>query len=121
MKILSSSGFECEKKLSTTLEDLFNQSDVVYEHQGKNKGLNVTYVRYFDQYLQEQSIYDGEATGVPFYEIAALLILKKNNGFVDANRLYYNTTEKFLAAFDPEDINEALSIHSSTKNKAPTL
>lgn len=111
MNVLKSSGFECEKKMATTLEDLFNQSDVLYEHKGSEKNLNVTYVRYFDQYMQENGIYDSEETGVPFYEVSALLILMKNNGYVDALRLYYNDTDKFLASFNTEDIPEALSIY----------
>jgi hypothetical protein len=113
MKIFSSSGFECEKKLPTTLEDLFNQSDVSYEHNGEKRNLNVTYVRYFDQYMQENEIYDGEETGIPFYDIAALLILIKNNGYVDGVRLYYNNTEKFLASFNKDDISEAISMYKS--------
>lgn len=113
MKIIHSSGFECEKKLSTTLEDLFNQSDVTYMHQGQERKLNVTYVRYFEQYMQENQIYDAEKTGVPFYKVAALLILLTNKGYVEANRLYYNDTNEFLAAFNQEQISEALQIYTS--------
>jgi hypothetical protein len=111
MKIFSSSGFEMEKKLPTTLEDLFNQSDVSYEHNKEKRNLNVTYVRYFDQYMKENGIYDCEETGIPFYHIAALLILIKNKGYVDVLRLYYNTTDKFLASFNQDDIPEAISMY----------
>ncbi len=110
MNIISCSGFECEKKLPTTLEDLFNQSDVVYEINQSKKHLNVTYVRYFDTYLLEQNIYDTEKTGIPFYHICALLILLKQ-GTVDAQRLYYNDTQKFLRAFNPADIDKVLNIY----------
>lgn len=113
MKIRSCSGFECEKAQNNSPEDLFNQSDVNYEHQGEEKVLNVTYVRYFDQYLQEQGIYDMEKTDVPFYQIYALLILLKNGGYVDAYRLYISDTEQFLASFDQKQIDEALSIYQS--------
>lgn len=114
MNIYSSSGFECEKKLPTTLEDLFNQSDVLYDHQGKKRNLNITYVRYFDQYMKENGIYDEEEAKIPFYQVAALLILMKNKGYVDALRLYYNNTDKFLASFNIEDIPKALTIHKSS-------
>jgi len=113
MKIRRSSGFECEKQLPTTLEDLFNQSDVVYELNGEEKQLNITYVRYFDQYLKEQNIYNDEETGVPFYDIAALLILLKHKGNIEARRLYYNDTKEFLNAFKTEDIPQALDIYKS--------
>jgi hypothetical protein len=113
MKIIRSSGFECEKKLPTTLEDLFNQSNVVYAYNGKEKMLNVTYLRYFDQYLKEQNIYNEEDTGVPFYEISALLILMNYHGLVEATRLYFNNTNEFLHSFKQEDIKEALSIYKS--------
>lgn len=113
MKIFKSHGFECEKKLSTTLEDLFNQSDVIYAYEGAERKLNVTYVRYFDQYLQEQGIYNQEETGVPFYHIAALLILMKQGGYVSDHRLYYNDTEQFLKAFNQEDIHKALELYKS--------
>ncbi|WP_202081030.1 hypothetical protein [Caldalkalibacillus salinus] len=113
MDILYSTGFECEKKLPTTLEDLFNQSDVTYHYEGEERQLNVTYVRYFDQYMQEQGIYDAEKTGVPFYHIAALLILMNHKGYVQGNRLYYNDTDQFLQAFNQEDIPKALDIYQS--------
>ncbi|WP_025028288.1 hypothetical protein [Caldalkalibacillus mannanilyticus] len=113
MKIYHCSGFECEKQLPTTLEDLFNQSDVLYDIDGSEKKLNVTYVRYFDQYLKEQAIYNEEETGVPFYHIAALLILMKHGGQIDASRLYYNDTKEFMNAFNTQDIPEAISIFKS--------
>jgi hypothetical protein len=115
MNVISCSGFECEKKLPTTLEDLFNQSDVVYLHEGVERKLNVTYVRYFDQYMQEQGIYSAEETGVPFYHIAALLILMKHNGYVADQRLYFNETEPFLRAFRREDIGQAVKIYQEKK------
>lgn len=111
MKIISCSGFECEKELKTTLEDLFNQSDVVYEYEGQERTLNVTYVRYFDEYLNENQIYEHEE--IPFYQIAALLILLKSNGYVDDKRLYFNDTEKFLKSFHKDDIPKALEIYQS--------
>lgn len=116
MNIVSCSGFECEKKLPTTLEDLFNQSDVVYMHEGKERKLNVTYVRYFDQYVHEQGIYSSEETGVPFYHLVALLVLMKNDGYVADQRLYFNDTEAFLRAFRREDIRQALTLYKE-KNK----
>lgn len=113
MKIYKSSGYEMEKKLPTTLEDLFNLSQVEYDQNGEKKDLFVTYVRYFDQYLQENGIFKEEEHGIPFYHIAALLILIKNNGHVDAERLYFNDTDKFLSSFNKEDIDEAISIYKS--------
>lgn len=113
MKIYKSHGFECEKKLPTTLEDLFNQSIVEYEYEGQKRVLTVTYVRYFDQYVQENDIYNAEETNVPFYHIVALLVLMKNNGYVEGERLYYNNTKQFLNAFNKEDIDKALSTYNS--------
>ncbi|MDQ0340323.1 hypothetical protein J2S00_003132 [Caldalkalibacillus uzonensis] len=113
MKIYHCSGFECEKALPTTMEDQFNESEVVYDHLGEKRTLTVTYVRYFDTYVQENNIYDAGQTGVPFYHLVALLVLMKHHGFVDARRLYYNDTKKFLKAFNQEDIEQALSIYRS--------
>lgn len=113
MNILKSSGYEMEKQLPTTLEDLFNLSQVQYEDSGIKKELYVTYVRYFDQYLKENNIYNEEETELSFYHIAALLILLKNNGHVDAERLYFNSTDTFLASFNKTDIEEAISIYKS--------
>lgn len=116
MQIVSSSGYECEKELPTTLEDLFNKSDVLYNHEGKKRKLNITYVRYFEEYMKEQNIYNPDEAGVPFYHLCALLILMKNNGFVDGDHQYYNDTTKFLRAFNQKDIPEALSIYKSLQN-----
>lgn len=116
MQILSSSGYECEKHLPNSPADMFNKSDVTYMYDNKKRHLNITYVRYFEQYMQEENIYNPEETGVPFYQICALLILMKNNGFVDAEMLYYNNTKNFLNAFNQEDIPEAISIYKSLQN-----
>src|SRR5690625_4913784 len=111
MKIFQSSGFEYEKAMPASPEDLFNESEVVYEYEGKKRTLTVTYVRYFDTYLAENNIYDADQTGVSFYEVAALLILMKNEGYVAGQRLYYSDTEQFMAAFDQEEIDRAMEIY----------
>jgi hypothetical protein len=113
MKILSSSGLECVKKLPTSPEDFFNQSEVSYDHNGQRRILKLTYVRYFEQYMEENGIYNAEEMGLPFYHIAALLILMKNNGYVDGDQLYYNSTDRFLASFNQDDIPEAISMYKS--------
>mgnify|MGYP001291917891 CR=1 FL=1 len=111
MNIYKSTGFECEKALPNSPEDLFNQSEVIYDLNGDRRTLTVIYLRYFDEYLKEQGIYDAEQTGVPFYEIAALLIIMKQKEFDDGRRLFFNDTKAFLNAFNQEDIDEALSLH----------
>ncbi|EGL81672.1 hypothetical protein CathTA2_2858 [Caldalkalibacillus thermarum TA2.A1] len=119
MKIYKCSGFEYEKALPTTMEDQFNESEVVYDHLGEKRTLTVTYVRYFDTYVQEKGIYDPEQTGIPFYHLVALLVLMKYHGFVNAQRLYFNDTKKFLNAFNQEDIEEAVSIYRSLQQSEP--
>jgi len=113
MKIYQCSGFEYEKSLPNSPEDLFNESEVVYDDQGQKKRLNVTYVRYFDTYVAENNIYDPSHTGVPFYHLVALLILLKNQGNISATRLYFSDTDQFLSAFNQEDIEKALEIYRS--------
>jgi hypothetical protein len=113
MNILEVTGKEYEKALPTTLEDLFNESTVVYEHEGKRHSFTVTYVRYFDEYVREQGIYDAEATNVPFHNIVALLILLKKGTPIADQRQYYNETQKFLKAFRTEDIDKALDLSRS--------
>lgn len=113
MKIYHCQGWEFEKSLPNSPEDLFNGSEAVYDDAGRQKKLTVTYVRYFDTYVQENHIYDPEKTSVPFYHLVALLILLKNGGKVNASRLYYNDTNQFLEAFNPEDIPKALEIYRS--------
>lgn len=113
MKIYHCSGRELEKSLPNSPEDLFNESEVVYDDEGHQKKFTVTYLRYFDQYVQENNIYDPSQTSVPFYHLVALLILLKNKGKIQASRLYINDTQLFLAAFDPEDIPRGLEIYHS--------
>lgn|SRR5690606_8919237 len=116
MQIVSSSGFECEKHLPNSPAEMFNKSEVTYMHEGKRRQLTITYVRYFDTYLEEQNIYNPEETGIPFYQIYALLILMKHNGYVESEQLYYNNTQKFLDSFNQEDIPEAISTYRSLQN-----
>lgn len=120
MKIITCTGFECEKALPTTVEDQFNQSEVEYEQDGKQRSFTVIYVRYFDEYVSEKGIYNSEEAGVPFYNIVALLILLKQKDKQLGSRIYFNNTERFLKAFNLDDISEALSIYQqvlNTKNK----
>lgn len=116
MQIVSSSGFECEKHLPSSSADMFNKSQVTYIHEGKQRQLTVTYVRYFETYMEEQNIYKAEETGIPFYQICALLILMKHNGYVETEQLYYNNTARFLEAFNQEDIPKAISTYQSLQN-----
>lgn len=115
MQIYECTGFEYEKSLPNSPEDMFNESVVVYDHNGKKHTLHVTYVRYFDTYVAENNIYDAEQTGIPFYHLVALLILLKNEGEIKAQRLYFSDTEKFLSAFNPGDIPKAVEIYKQTQ------
>ncbi|OLO42653.1 hypothetical protein BTR23_01175 [Alkalihalophilus pseudofirmus] len=109
MIILKAKGIELEKEKPNTSEDFFNRSTVIYNENGKEKELNVLYVRFFDEQASEISsfkespIITVDQKEIYFKDIVALVCLLQNPGNKEKKRIYINELKELEAVFT--DVN----------------
>ena len=99
-------GYELQKSKPNSPEDFFNRSEVEYVSGGKQKALQVTYLRYFEDGLQELTDYPADpifsAGGREFFfrDIVALVCLFKNKDNEERKRIYISNREEFSGYFN---------------------
>ncbi len=109
MKILKSEGFVLEKTLPNTSEDFFNQSKVTYIENGSEQSLVVTYVRTFEDSMQEftpfaaDPIFEQQGKQCMLKDIVALAILLKDEKMKNQQRLYISDYEVFRSYLQGSD------------------
>ena len=112
-------GYELHKEKPNTSEDYFNRSEVVYVEEGEEKILQVLYLRYFDEKLNEFTPYNQDPIfeEVTFKDIVALACLMKNPRFRHRKHIYINTISEFMSYFQDIDFAEFPNIFRSLKEK----
>ncbi|KFN01557.1 hypothetical protein D0U04_02445 [Bacillus clarus] len=106
MIIIGYAGYELEKAKPNTSEDFFNRSEVKYIVNNQEKTFSVLYVRYFEEILQEITLFEGnpvfkvEKQDIYLRDIVALTCLVKNKELRTQKRLYINIMEDFQQYFD---------------------
>ena len=102
-------GYELQKAKPNSPEDFFNRSEVEYESGGKRNIFEVTYLRYFEDQMQELTDYPADplfnAGGreVFFRDIVALVCLSKNKDNEERKRIYISNQEEFSGYFNDFD------------------
>ncbi|WP_209122507.1 hypothetical protein [Alkalihalobacillus sp. BA299] len=116
MIIIKAEGIELEKEKPNTSEDFFNRSTVIYTDNGKEKELNVLYVRFFDEKSSEISpfaenpIMTIDQKEVSFKDIVALVCLLQNPGNKEKKRIYINELKELETIFRKVDIEKVKKI-----------
>jgi hypothetical protein len=116
-------GYELEKEKPNTSEDFFNQSEVVYVANGKEKTFQVLYIRYFDEKISEFTPYSGDpifqvgSRDVTFKDIVALACLMKNPEFQQRKRLYINNMKELVSYFEGLEFEKIPEIFRQIEDK----
>nr|WP_289142483.1 hypothetical protein [uncultured Brevibacillus sp.] len=98
MKLISVTGESVPPGKGGSPSDTFDRSIAIWEENGKQKTVTVTYVRYFGKVLAERGIYDQEAESIPVSHLVAVLFEEKHPG-IKENRHYINNTDEFVELF----------------------
>ncbi|MEF7659486.1 MULTISPECIES: hypothetical protein [Bacillus] len=124
MIIIGYAGYELEKAKPNTSEDFFNRSEVTYILNNKERTFSVLYVRYFEEVLQEITLFEGntvckvEEQDIHLRDIVAMCCLLKENALRTQKRLYLNNIEEFQQYFDKETLLKVQEILAELhKNK----
>ncbi|MGE0998647.1 hypothetical protein ACQGR7_15935, partial [Bacillus sp. Gnz1/3] len=102
----------------------FNRSEVTYILNNKERTFSVLYVRYFEEVLQEITLFEGntvckvEEQDIHLRDIVAICCLLKENELRTQKRLYLNNIEEFQQYFDKETLLKVQEILAELhKNK----
>ncbi|MGN1401244.1 MAG: hypothetical protein ACI4XL_07070 [Bacillus sp. (in: firmicutes)] len=101
MIVRKCTGHELVKAKPTSPEEFFNQSEVTYESEGREKELKVLYLRYFEDRFEEfvpyrsQPLFMAGERGVHLKDIVALICLLYNPDNQKRKRIYISDEEEF--------------------------
>lgn len=124
MLIKNCSGYELEKEKPNTSEDFFNRSEVTFIEDGKEKTLNVLYVRFFEEQISEftpfesNQVFQVGSRSIEFKDIVAVVCLMKNPGLRHRKRLYISSMVEFASYFKDVNFDKVESMfHSLEKSQ----
>lgn len=115
-------GYQLEKAKPNTSEDFFNKSEILFEEDGKEKKLEILYVRYLDEIMNqftpfaEEPIFQVGSREVNFRDTVALACLLKHPEYRDRKRVYINSAEEFAAVYQNLDFEKLKTTFQSLGN-----
>ncbi|MFD1018544.1 hypothetical protein [Thalassobacillus hwangdonensis] len=105
MEIRASHGEELTKSQAASPEEFFNRSEVVYFDKGQEHSLELLYLRYFDERMNEFMPYEenpimsfGE-TKIDVKDVAALVALIKNPRYKHKRKIYINDYDEYAELY----------------------
>ncbi|MBM7693168.1 hypothetical protein JOC77_002608 [Peribacillus deserti] len=122
MLIKSCKGYELEKELPNTSEDFFNKSEVVYQEDGKEKSLQILYLRFFEERMNNISpfardpIFTAGGREIFFRDLVGFVSLIKNPEYRQRKRVYLNNEKDFASLFKDVDFDKFPAVFEEINN-----
>ncbi|CAH0181675.1 hypothetical protein SRABI96_01447 [Peribacillus sp. Bi96] len=125
MQIVACNGFELEKEKSNSPEEFFNRSVIQYVKDGKEKTLNVLYLRYFDEMVSRFTPYPANPIFKSFNrdiylaDIIAMVCLLKDPSLINRKRIYINSEKELASYFENIDFEKLEKVFISIDQAKP--
>ncbi|MGE7759394.1 hypothetical protein [Peribacillus sp. NPDC097895] len=125
MQIVACNGFELEKEKSNSPEEFFNRSVIQYMKDGKEKTLNVLYLRYFDEMVSRFTPYPANPIFKSFNrdiylaDIIAMVCLLKDPSLINRKRIYINSEKELASYFENIDFEKLEKVFISIDQAKP--
>lgn len=105
MLIRKCEGCGMEKSSPTSPEDSFNCSTVTFEANGKERKLDVVYLRFFEKQMKDFTPFENDPLftladrEITLKDVTALATMIQNPDFSSRKRVYLHEEMKFAALF----------------------